>query len=40
MTAGKTYLPAQVADVLAQGRAFAAARLPATGHRAVAAITK
>ncbi|XP_028160728.1 WD repeat domain phosphoinositide-interacting protein 2 isoform X2 [Ostrinia furnacalis] len=39
VTAGKTYLPAQVADVLAQGRAFAAARLPATGHRAVAAIT-
>lgn len=33
------YLPAQVADVLAQGRAFAAARLPHTGYRAVAAIT-
>ncbi|XP_075974008.1 autophagy-related 18a isoform X2 [Anticarsia gemmatalis] len=34
-----SYLPAQVADVLAQGRAFAAARLPHTGYRAVAAIT-
>ncbi|CAG9785893.1 unnamed protein product [Diatraea saccharalis] len=39
VSAGAGYLPAQVADVLAQGRAFAAARLPATGHRAVAAIT-
>lgn len=39
VSAGAGYLPAQVADVLAQGRAFAAARLPVTGHRAVAAIT-
>ncbi|RVE44148.1 hypothetical protein evm_011195 [Chilo suppressalis] len=39
VSAGAGYLPAQVADVLAQGRAFAAARLPTTGHRAVAAIT-
>lgn len=38
--AGATYLPATVADVLAQGRAFAVAHLPATGHRAVAAITQ
>lgn len=40
VSAGAGYLPAQVADVLAQGRAFAAARLPHTGYRAVAAITK
>lgn len=40
VSAGAGYLPAQVADVLAQGRAFASARLPVTGHRAVAAITK
>lgn len=40
VSAGAGYLPAQVADVLAQGRAFAAARLPVTGYRAVAAITK
>ncbi|XP_047024532.1 WD repeat domain phosphoinositide-interacting protein 2 isoform X2 [Helicoverpa armigera] len=39
VSAGAGYLPAQVADVLAQGRAFAAARLPHTGYRAVAAIT-
>lgn len=39
VSAGAGYLPAQVADVLAQGRAFAAARLPVTGYRAVAAIT-
>ncbi|XP_045535713.1 WD repeat domain phosphoinositide-interacting protein 2 [Papilio machaon] len=39
VTAGAGYLPGAVADVLAQGRAFAAARLPASGHRAVVAIT-
>ncbi|XP_037293651.1 WD repeat domain phosphoinositide-interacting protein 2 isoform X2 [Manduca sexta] len=39
VSAGAGYLPAHVADVLAQGRAFAAARLPRTGHRAVAAVT-
>ncbi|XP_052750048.1 WD repeat domain phosphoinositide-interacting protein 2 isoform X2 [Galleria mellonella] len=39
VSAGAGYLPAHVADVLAQGRAFAAARLPVTGYRAVAAIT-
>ncbi|XP_013192832.2 WD repeat domain phosphoinositide-interacting protein 2 isoform X2 [Amyelois transitella] len=37
--AGAGLLPAHVQDVLAQGRAVAAARLPVTGHRAVAAIT-
>ncbi|KPJ03660.1 WD repeat domain phosphoinositide-interacting protein 2 [Papilio xuthus] len=39
VTAGAGYLPGAVADVLAQGRAFAAARLPASGHRAVVAVT-
>ncbi|GBP68161.1 WD repeat domain phosphoinositide-interacting protein 2 [Eumeta japonica] len=40
VSAGANYLPAQVADVLAQGRAFAAARLPRTAPRSVVAITK
>ncbi|KAJ0177514.1 hypothetical protein K1T71_007523 [Dendrolimus kikuchii] len=39
VSAGAGYLPAQVQDVLAQGRAFACAHLPHTGYRAVAAIT-
>nr|XP_034830888.1 WD repeat domain phosphoinositide-interacting protein 2-like [Maniola hyperantus] len=39
VSAGAGYLPAQVADVLAQGRAFAAARLPRAAKRAVAAVT-
>ncbi|KAM3960594.1 WD repeat domain phosphoinositide-interacting protein 2-like isoform 1-T1 [Aphomia sociella] len=39
VAAGAGYLPAHVQDVLAQGRAVAAARLPVAGHRAVAAIT-
>ncbi|XP_026324827.1 WD repeat domain phosphoinositide-interacting protein 2 [Hyposmocoma kahamanoa] len=39
LAAGAGYLPQHVADVLTQGRAFAAARLPVTGHRARAAIT-
>lgn len=40
LAAGAGYLPQHVADVLTQGRAFAAARLPVTGHRARAAITR
>ncbi|XP_041978049.1 WD repeat domain phosphoinositide-interacting protein 2 [Aricia agestis] len=40
VSAGAGYLPAQVTDVLAQGRAFAAARLPGGGGgRCVAAVT-
>ncbi|CAH2105959.1 unnamed protein product [Euphydryas editha] len=39
VTAGAGYLPAQVADVLTQGRAFAAARLPHPARRSVAAVT-
>ncbi|CAG5032461.1 unnamed protein product [Parnassius apollo] len=39
VSAGAGYLPGAVADVLAQGRAFASARLPVCGHRAVVAIT-
>lgn len=39
VSAGAGYLPAQVAEVLAQGRAFASARLPVAGVRAVAALT-
>ncbi|XP_045771329.1 WD repeat domain phosphoinositide-interacting protein 2 isoform X2 [Maniola jurtina] len=39
VSAGAGYLPAQVADVLAQGRAFASARLPRAAKRAVAAVT-
>lgn len=39
VSAGAGYLPAQVADVLAQGRAFAAARLPHPARRSVAAVT-
>ncbi|XP_049869543.1 WD repeat domain phosphoinositide-interacting protein 2 isoform X2 [Pectinophora gossypiella] len=39
LAAGAGYLPQHVADVLAQGRAFAAARLPVTGYRARVAIT-
>ncbi|XP_050345978.1 WD repeat domain phosphoinositide-interacting protein 2 isoform X1 [Nymphalis io] len=39
VSAGAGYLPAQVADVLTQGRAFAAARLPRPARRAVAAVT-
>ncbi|XP_068631674.1 WD repeat domain phosphoinositide-interacting protein 2 isoform X2 [Battus philenor] len=39
VTAGAGYLPGAVADVLAQGRAFASARLPESGHRTVVAIT-
>lgn len=40
VSAGAGYLPATVADVLAQGRACAAARLPAPPLRAVAAVTQ
>ncbi|XP_061712906.1 uncharacterized protein LOC133521833 isoform X3 [Cydia pomonella] len=40
VAAGAGLLPAQVADVLAQGRAFAAARLPIQPSRAMVAITK
>lgn len=40
LQAGKGYLPQHVADVLAQGRAFASARLPHVGYRARAAITR
>ncbi|CAH0723060.1 unnamed protein product, partial [Brenthis ino] len=39
VSAGAGYLPAQVADVLTQGRAFAAARLPRPARRVVAAVT-
>ncbi|XP_063534351.1 WD repeat domain phosphoinositide-interacting protein 2 isoform X2 [Cydia strobilella] len=39
VAAGAGLLPAQVADVLAQGRAFAAARLPIQPSRAMVAIT-
>ncbi|XP_072931600.1 WD repeat domain phosphoinositide-interacting protein 2 isoform X2 [Epargyreus clarus] len=39
VVAGAGLLPAHVADVLAQGRAFAAARLPHAHVRAVAAVT-
>ncbi|KAI5652197.1 WD repeat domain phosphoinositide-interacting protein 2 [Phthorimaea operculella] len=39
LAAGAGYLPQHVADVLAQGRAFAAARLPVVGYKARAAIT-
>ncbi|KAL4707542.1 hypothetical protein ACJJTC_000294 [Scirpophaga incertulas] len=39
VSAGAGYLPAPVADVLAQGRAFSAARLPAGGRRVALAIT-
>ncbi|CAG4990734.1 unnamed protein product [Colias eurytheme] len=39
LSAGLVYLPAQVSDVLSQGRAFASARLPRAGCRAVAAVT-
>lgn len=39
VSAGAGYLPAQVAGVLAQGRAVASARLPVAGVRSAAAIT-
>ncbi|CAF4823599.1 unnamed protein product [Pieris macdunnoughi] len=39
LSAGLVYLPAQVTDVLSQGRAFASAKLPRAGYRAVAAVT-
>ncbi|XP_050683998.1 WD repeat domain phosphoinositide-interacting protein 2 isoform X2 [Leptidea sinapis] len=39
LSAGLVYLPAQVTDVLSQGRAFTSARLPRAGYRAVAAVT-
>ncbi|XP_038211669.1 WD repeat domain phosphoinositide-interacting protein 2 isoform X4 [Zerene cesonia] len=39
LSAGLVYLPAQVSDVLSQGRAFASAKLPRAGCRAVAAVT-